>query len=145
MDKINRIVIHCSATKPRKGRDNSPLIGVKEIRRWHVEERGWRDIGYHYVIKRDGTIQQGRPDNVQGAHAAGYNKDSLGICLVGGMEKGTNKAVANYTDVQWEMLRILVEGLTAKYQGAAVCGHNQLTKTKTCPNFDVPKWWVGVA
>lgn len=134
MRKIDKIVVHCAATKPGMN------IGVSTIRRWHVEERGWRDVGYHYVIKRDGTIQQGRDDEVPGAHAKGHNKHSLGICLVGGMDKDGNAAV-NYTRIQWQALRILVTGLSAQYPAARVCGHNELTRSKTCPNFNVPEWY----
>lgn len=143
MENIKRIVIHCSFTKPRKGRAGSPLIGAKEIKKWHTdprpEGRGWRDIGYHYVIKRDGTVEKGRADNVQGAHVSGHNKDSLGVCLVGGMGPD-GEAVNDYTDEQWYALEVLVGGLVMKHK-ATVCGHNDLTKSKSCPNFNVKTWW----
>jgi N-acetylmuramoyl-L-alanine amidase len=144
MRDIKRIFVHCSFTKPREGRAGSPLIGASEIRKWHVEERRWSDIGYHYVIKRDGTLELGRPVERQGAHAAGHNEDSIGICLVGGMDKKTGKAVKDYTDVQWEQLELLVRGLVAKYNisDSNVLGHNDVTTTKTCPNFDVKYWWT---
>jgi len=115
-------------------------IGASTIRRWHVEERGWRDIGYHYVIRRDGTIEQGRDDAVPGAHVRGHNAHSLGICLVGGMDKDGAAAV-NYPEAQWASLDVLVRGLAAQYPAAVVCGHNDLTKSKTCPNFDVIEWF----
>jgi len=157
MREINRIVVHCSFTKPRKGRAGSPLIGAKEIRKWHTDPvdmqivngkkvnvggRGWRDIGYHYVIKRDGTTEKGRPDNVQGAHVGGHNEDSLGICLVGGMEKKTGLPINDYTSEEWAALELLVRGLVSKHgPDVEVCGHNNLTNSKTCPNFDVKQWW----
>jgi len=78
---IARIIVHCSATPP----DMS--IGVSEIRDWHVNQNKWSDIGYHFVIKRGGLIQQGRDIELAGAHAEGHNSDSIGICLVGGVEK----------------------------------------------------------
>ena len=145
MREINLIVVHCSFTKPRDPRQH-PLIGVKAIRKWHTdpkpEGRGWRDIGYHYVIKRDGTLQLGRPIEQSGAHVRGHNKHSIGICLVGGMDKRTGKAVDDYTNDQWQTLRMVVGGLKTQY-GAAVLGHNDLTTRKTCPNFNVKEWWAG--
>ena len=138
MRTINKIVVHCAATKP------SMNIGVQAIRKWHTDPKpagnGWRDIGYHYVIKRDGTIQLGRDLETPGAHARGYNADSVGICLVGGMDKD-GKAAVNYTDKQMTSLAVLVGGLESRYPNAFVCGHNDLTKSKTCPNYDVKKWW----
>ena len=139
MRVIDLIVIHCSFTKPRAA--NKPSIGVKEIRKWHVEERHWRDIGYHYVIKRDGTLQLGRPIEQAGAHVAGKNSNSIGICLVGGMDKRTGKAVNDYTEKQWQTLRMVVGGLAVQFPECEILGHNDLTKSKTCPNFDVPEWW----
>lgn len=133
---IDRIVVHCAATKP------SQNIGVAKIREWHVQERRWSDVGYHYVIKRDGTIQLGRPLERPGAHAKGYNKNSVGICLVGGLN-AKGKAVDNYTAAQMASLYLVVAGLKRNFPGAKVCGHNDLTKSKTCPNFDVPAWWEG--
>ncbi len=143
MRDITDIIVHCSFTKPREGQ--SPRIGVKQIRKWHTdpkpEGRGWRDIGYHYVIKRDGTLQLGRPIEQQGAHVRGANKHSIGICLVGGMDKRTGKAVNDYTPEQWQTLRMIVGGLLLQFPDAKVTGHNNWTKAKTCPNFDVKEWW----
>jgi len=145
MRLINLIAIHCSFTKPRDPRQH-PTIGAKTIRRWHTDPkseggRGWRDIGYHYVIKRDGTLELGRPVEQQGAHIRGKNTNSIGICLVGGMHKSTGKAVNDYTDKQWATLELIVRGLDQKYPGCGVYGHNDFTKSKTCPNFDVKDWW----
>ena len=80
MREINTFIIHCSDTYPDMD------IGVEEIRRWH-KERGWSDIGYHYVIRRNGKIEEGRNDGIVGAHAKGMNENSLGICMVGGKSK----------------------------------------------------------
>jgi hypothetical protein len=77
--KIERIVVHTAATP--EGRD----IGAQEIDRWH-RQRGWRMIGYHYVIRLDGTVEEGRDETIPGAHARGYNRTSIGICLIGGMD-----------------------------------------------------------
>lgn len=78
MRSIQRVILHCSAT-----RDSGDLIGADEIRRWHVEERGWSDIGYHYVIRRSGKLEYGRPEDISGAHTAGENHNSIGVCLIG--------------------------------------------------------------
>jgi N-acetylmuramoyl-L-alanine amidase len=143
MREITDIIVHCSFTKPRE--NQSPRIGVAEIRRWHTDPkpkgRGWRDIGYHYVIKRDGTLQLGRPISQTGAHVRGHNLTSIGICLVGGMDKRTGKAVDDYTDEQWQTLTMVVGGLTNQFHGSKVSGHNDWTNAKTCPNFDVKLWW----
>lgn len=146
MREITDIIVHCSFTKPREGQN--PRIGVAEIRRWHTDPkpkgRGWRDIGYHYVIKRDGTLQLGRPIGQQGAHVRGHNVGSVGICLVGGMNKRTGKAINDYTDEQWQTLTMVVGGLTIQHPGAKVSGHNDWTNAKTCPNFDVKEWWTDI-
>lgn len=122
-------------------------IGAETIRRWHMEN-GWRDIGYNYVIRRDGTRELGRDldndgDVIEevGAHAFGFNANSLGICLVGG--KGENGGdETNFTDAQYESLKRLLRELAWKCPGAQIVGHNDLTDAKTCPTFDV-KAWVG--
>jgi N-acetyl-anhydromuramyl-L-alanine amidase AmpD len=115
-------------------------IGAKEIREWHTapppKGNGWRDIGYHYVIKRNGTVQAGRPDNQVGAHVAGHNATSIGICMVGG-----GKGICNFTREQWATLDLIVEGLIKKYPNAAVCGHRDLNPAKACPSFDARAWW----
>ena len=114
--KTEYIVIHCADTYETMD------IGADDIRKWHVEERGWSDIGYHKVIRRDGTVETGRDIDVSGAHAAGYNSVSIGICLVGG--RGENdEAEDNFTPQQWESLEELVDELQASYPDAEVLGH----------------------
>ena len=82
---ISLLVIHCSATPVTMD------IGVKEIREWHTSDpRNWSDIGYHYVIRLDGTLERARPLYKSGAHARGYNSNSIGICIVGGVDKGND-------------------------------------------------------
>jgi len=98
--KTDYIVIHCAATKP------SMDVGVDTIRDWHVNGNGWRDIGYHLVIRRDGSVEKGRDINDSGAHAAGYNSKSIGLCLVGGMAED-NSAENNFTAEQWTSLLFL--------------------------------------
>lgn len=131
MRDINQIIIHCADTPV--GMD----IGVEEIRRWHVEGNGWSDVGYHWIIRRDGTLEKGRHESVAGAHVRGHNAQSIGVCMVGG------KHDCNFTWLQWRALRALVEGLTKRYSQAAVCGHRDLDPGKACPRFDARAWWGG--
>ena len=130
--KTDYIVIHCAATKP------SMDVGVDTIRDWHVNGNGWRDIGYHLVIRRDGSVEKGRDINDSGAHAAGYNSKSIGLCLVGGMAED-NSAEDNFTAQQWTSLLATVKELEVDYPSAKVIGHNEISE-KECPSFDVQKW-----
>lgn len=132
MDReINLIVVHCSATPP------SMDIGVETIKRWHTR-KGWSDCGYHYVIKRDGTVEKGRPIQRPGAHAKGYNKNSIGICLVGGCDDKMNPE-DNRTEEQKESLHLLLGGLFFQYNTPDIIGHNEVS-SKACPSFSVPEW-----
>lgn len=139
MRQIDRIVIHCAYTRPDMD------IGAAEIRRWHTDEppkgNGWRDIGYHWVIRRDGTIEAGRNEEIAGAHVAGHNATSIGVCLVGGMSDAAGSD-CNFTRDQWRSLESLVGILVGRYPGAKVCGHRDLTTAKTCPTFDAAAWWA---
>lgn len=133
MRKINWLVIHTAATRP------SMDIGAKEIRRWH-KERGFNDIGYHYVIRRDGRVEKGRPDARVGAHVRGHNTGSLGICLVGGVNENLVPE-NNYTEAQWRSLESLLNTLVEKYPEAYVRGHRDFPNVnKACPCFDAEPW-----
>ena len=131
-NKTDYIVVHCAATKP------SMDIGADTIRDWHVNVNGWRDIGYHLVIKRNGDVEKGRDINDSGAHAAGYNSKSIGLCLVGGMAED-NSAEDNFTAQQWTSLLATVKELEVDFPNAKVIGHNEISE-KECPSFDVQKW-----
>lgn len=134
MRTINRVIIHCAATPPQLD------IGAETIRRWHLE-RGWSDIGYHYVIRRNGAVEPGRAVEKIGAHVRGHNADSIGVCLVGGVDvKGDPDA--NFTPEQWASLRALAVGLSHAFS-ASVHGHNEFA-AKACPSFDVAAWWSAV-
>ena len=130
MIDIDLIVVHCSFTKPHMD------IGASTIRRWHVEERGFNDIGYHYVITRIGNTELGRPLEVSGAHAKGYNSNSVGICLVGGMNDA-GEPDCNYTIEQFVALERLLHNLKNDHPDAVICGHRDLDTKKDCPCFDV--------
>jgi len=113
-------------------------IGAKEIRKWHVEEKGWSDIGYHVIICRSGILDGGRPLEIPGAHAKGYNKNSIGIALVGGMSEA-GKPECNFTEAQYETLKNMICIFMEAHEvpREQVIGHNQVS-TKECPCFDVP-------
>tara|TARA_R110000868_G_scaffold350158_1_gene611397 strand:- start:75 stop:458 length:384 start_codon:yes stop_codon:yes gene_type:complete len=119
-------------------------VGVKDIRRWHME-KGWQDIGYHFVIKRDGTVETGRGVTLVGAHEPTRNANSVGICLVGGVnEKDYTKAENNYTPEQWVALEKLVKKLLVTYPKVKIMGHRDCPKVhKACPSFDAIAWAKG--
>lgn len=134
---VNYLVVHCSASVP------SLRTGAAEIDRWH-RQRGWLKIGYHYVIKVDGTLEQGRALDEVGAHVEGYNSQSIGICLVGGVDK-TGAAVDNFTADQMERLALLLSDLLGVFPAARVVGHRDFPGVrKACPCFDVQQWWATV-
>ena len=134
MREINRIIIHCAWTPQEMD------IGAAEIRRWHIEGNKWRDIGYHYVIRRDGTVEDGRPIEQIGAHVAHNNHDSIGICLIGG--KRGRDTDFNFTRHQLRGLENLVLRLLDRFPRASVTGHRDWAQ-KECPGFDVRAWWYG--
>lgn len=123
------IVIHCSATKA--GQD----FRKADIDRWH-RQQGWNGCGYHYVIDLDGTIEQGRAETQPGAHCSGYNRCSIGVCYIGGLDRQGNPSDTR-TEEQKEALRMLVSKLRQRYPEAEVVGHRDLNRHKSCPCFDV--------
>lgn len=132
MRPIDTIILHCSATPD--GRD----VTVEEIRQMHLKN-GWNDIGYHFVIYRDGSIHTGRPLKQIGAHAAGHNTGSIGICYIGGMDKENKKAQDTRTPQQQQALLYLVKQLIQTFGNLHIYGHNELS-SKSCPCFNVPAW-----
>ena len=129
------IFVHCSATKP------SMDIDVKEIDRWH-RERGFLKVGYHFVIKRDGTKEIGRDLMEAGAHVKTYNHRSIGICLVGGVaETDINVWEDNFKPEQYATLYNLLVDLKEKFPDAKIMGHNEVS-SKACPSFNVQEWLV---
>ena len=133
MRDITKIIIHCAATKP------SMDIGANEIREWHIA-RDWIDIGYHYVIRRNGTVEKGRDIMQAGAHAKGHNFTSIGICLVGGINE-EGEPDDNFTLKQYNSLIQLVKFLEMTFPIDDVLGHRDLPDVnKQCPCFDVRAW-----
>ena len=134
MRKISAIVIHCSATP--EGR----VFTAKDIDGWH-RKKGWAGIGYHYVIRLDGTIEKGRKEDIPGAHVSGHNFDTIGVCYIGGLDAEGQKAKDTRTQAQRASLRKIVDDLLAKYPKARVCGHRDFPGVKKdCPSFDVAAW-----
>ncbi len=129
MRKIDEIIIHCSATP--EGRDHS----VADVTAWH-RARGFRTIGYHYLVHIDGRVERGRPESEIGAHCLGHNARSIGVCYVGGLASDCKTPKDTRTPEQRRMLRELVKGLQRKYRGAKVYGHRDFA-AKACPCFDV--------
>ncbi|MGI6245182.1 MAG: N-acetylmuramoyl-L-alanine amidase [Pseudochelatococcus sp.] len=136
MRKITHIVIHCSATPPERD------VAAAEIDRWH-RERGWAGIGYHFVIRLDGTVERGRAEAQAGAHVAGHNANSIGICYVGGVSaSNVNVAQDTRTPAQKAAMERLVRELLTRYPGAEVLGHRDFPGVgKACPSFDARAWW----
>lgn len=125
------IFVHCSATKP------SMDVGVREISQWH-REQGWLAIGYHFVIRRDGTIEEGRPVDVVGSHVKDWNSKSVGVCLVGGIDdKG--KFEANFTPAQMQSLKEKLADLKDMYPDAEIKAHHDIAP-KACPSFNLSRW-----
>lgn len=125
---IDKIIIHCSATKPNQE------CTVELIDKWH-KARGFDGIGYHYVIYKDGTVRIGRPVEKQGAHTSGQNEHSIGVCYVGGLDNNA-QAKDTRTPQQKQALRAVVNYLLEVFPSAQVYGHRDFAN-KACPCFDV--------
>ena len=132
---VKYIVVHCTYSPA------SMHVDASVVDKWH-REKGWRGIGYHKVILRDGTIEDGRPLDQQGAHVRGMNNKSVGIALAGGMNESRDGPEINFTEEQYDSLRDLLDELTTKnFPDAEVKSHTDFDKGKTCPNFDAGKWY----
>jgi hypothetical protein len=137
---VDEIVVHCSATLPAWMAGQLLAAKVAEIRRWHVEDRGWRDVGYHYIIDRDGARATGRAETVIGAGVEGHNRGVLHVCLIGGHgSSSTDPFLRNFTAAQDADLRSLIADIRRRTTIARVSGHNEHA-AKACPGFNVPAW-----
>jgi N-acetyl-anhydromuramyl-L-alanine amidase AmpD len=114
-------------------------VDIATIAEWH-KARGFATVGYHFFIKREGTRQTGRPINEVGAHVVGYNHNSVGVCMAGGMDKDMQKPEDNFTPAQWTTLLITLRELHADYPRAVVVGHRDLNPDKACPSFSVSEY-----
>lgn len=138
---VNLLVVHCSAVRPHQ------TSTVEQITRWH-KQRGFQTIGYHWVVYRDGSVHAGRPEWEVGAHVAGHNRNSIGVCYEGGLD-ALGQAADTRTPAQRTALRALLHALRERYPQARIVGHRDLSPdrngdgiisrnewTKRCPCFD---------
>lgn len=127
------IAVHCSATKVTQPIDED------DLRAWHLA-RGWNDIGYNVVITLDAVVQIGRPIDARGAHVAGYNSRSVGVCLIGGLDS-RGKPAATYSPQQYDALETTLRFLRLYAPDAKIRGHRDFPNVaKACPCFDVQSW-----
>jgi len=121
MNKPEYIIIHHV--------EHNGDVDIEEIRRWHVEDRGWSDVGYHYYIRRSGLVEKGRDENEAGAHTLGKNRKSIGVCFEGHHDH------EYWTDHQWLSFDELAAKLMNKYAipPEGILGHRECGSPKTCP------------
>ena len=131
MRKITNIIVHCSATPEGKS------FTVADIDRWH-RQRGFAQIGYHYVIYLDGSVHRGRPIGAIGAHCVGHNANSIGVCYIGGCNADGKRPKDTRTPAQKQSLIALLRQLRAQFPNAAIHGHRDYA-AKACPSFDATK------
>ena len=142
MRKLNEIIVHCTGTIP------SESTTVEAVRRYHMEHNGWKDIGYHYYITRDGQVHEGRPLWQVGAHCKDHNQHSIGICYEGGLD-AAGYPCDTRTEAQRQSMRALLTRLHDQYPSAIIMGHRDLSPDqdgdgqttsdewmKQCPCFD---------
>ncbi len=137
MRKINKIIVHCSAT--REGQN----ISVDTIRSWHVDGRGWSDIGYHFYIDLHGDIYKGRDIAKIGAHTKGQNRNSIGICYCGGVEVDGKTPKDTRTEEQEDSLLAVLRTLKAMYPEAVIHSHNDFAN-KACPSFNATEEYINI-
>lgn len=136
---VREIVVHCSATLPGWMAAESLMLKRVEIRRWHLA-RGWHDIGYHWLVDRDGQIVTGRRETTIGAGVEGHNQGVIHICLIGGHgSAATDPFDRHFTRAQDGALRDLIAGIGIRTRIDRVSGHNEWA-AKACPGFNVPAW-----
>ena len=132
MRRITLIVIHCSAVKPDQ------QSSAAQIDSWHRQRGFHLGIGYHYVIRRDGTLEMGRPEYMVGAHCKNHNQHSIGVCYEGGLNARGDPADTR-TEAQKRTMLSLLKELKGRYPRAIIVGHNTLNPLKACPCFNVFK------
>ena len=129
MRTITLIIIHCSAVRPDQ------TSSVAQINTWHHERGFHLGVGYHYVIRRDGTIEPGRPEWMVGAHCVNHNAHSIGVCYEGGLDIRGQPADTR-TPEQKAAMRQLLEDLHRRYPRALIVGHRDLNPLKDCPGYE---------
>lgn len=129
MREITRVILHCSATPDYpEGHKAFDIFGAEDIRVWHTRDNGWKDIGYHLVIRKTGALETGRPIRDPGAHTYGENLDSIGVCLIG-TQAPTEQQIDALADVYLILRKEYGIEHTDWY------GHYEFTKKKTCPGI----------
>ena len=135
MRTINKIIIHCSATKEGNN------VTASTIDQWH-KDRGWRCIGYHYVVALDGAIEYGRSIYETGAHVKNQNEGSIGVCYIGGLGSSM-EAKDTRTPEQKESLLLLLKTLKKMHPSATIHGHNEFS-AKACPCFNANEEYCNI-
>lgn len=134
---VTEIILHCADTRPEWMAGRPLTEKVAEIRRWHVQQRGWRDIGYHWVIDRDGAVAPGRAETEIGAHVEGHNAGTIGVCLLGGYGASAGDPFEkNFTAAQMAAVIKLIGEIKRRTTIRKVSGHNDYA-AKACPGFQV--------
>lgn len=133
---ITEIIVHCSATP--EGKD----FTVDDIRKWH-RQRGFTDVGYHYIVYRNGHVMDGRDVDLVGAHCTNHNAHSIGVCYIGGMDAANRNPKDTRTLAQKAALLSLLVDLKKIYYGAKIYGHRDFAN-KACPSFDATKEYRNV-
>ena len=129
MRTITLIIVHCSAVRPDQ------TSSAAQIDSWHRKDNHWKlGIGYHYVIRRDGEIEPGRPEWMVGAHCVNHNRHSIGVCYEGGLDIRGQPADTR-TAEQKAAMRQLLEQLHQRYPRALIVGHRDLNPAKKCPGY----------
>ena len=136
MRLVKEIIIHCSATREEQ------QVSVDTIRDWHLA-KGWNDIGYHFYIDLDGTINKGRDIDKIGAHCKGHNRNSIGICYCGGVEADGKTPKDTRTQEQKDSLLHVLKTLKAMYPEAVIYSHNEFAN-KACPSFDATEEYKNI-
>lgn len=144
MTRIDFLAVHCSADPADTKKD------AADIERYH-RSLGWRDVGYHYIIERDGNVVTGRPEDMRGAGEKRINSRAVHVCMIGGSppvgsdEYRRGLGENNFTPAQWDALAELLLKLHARYPNAEVLGHRDVPGVrKACPSFDTRSWWAQV-
>lgn len=133
---INEIIVHCSATP--EGKDYT----VSDIKKWHIQ-RGFNDVGYHYIVYLDGSVHGGRDEHKIGAHCTGHNNHSIGVCYIGGVAKDGKTPKDTRTDAQKKALLELLRELKGKYPEAKIYPHYKFA-AKACPSFNAEKEYKNI-
>lgn len=137
---VSGIIVHCTDTMPDWMKGHSIQEKRAEIKLWHTRDRGWSDIGYHWLIDRDGTVIAGRAMTTIGAHVAGHNAGTIGISLLGGHGSNENDAFSDhFTEKQSAALKLLISSIKKLTLIKKINGHNEFA-AKACPGFRVKEW-----